>query len=318
MTEQLPQAMAFPLAYAQALDAAERLNIRALGIKGPVTTAFGYNDRRTSSDADVMVDESRVLEYIDELNRLGWQQRPHWRVPSIFPPHSLTLFHEHWPVDIDVHVTFPGCFGAHDTVFEALWSRHDRISIAGVSCRVTDAVGTAFIALLHALRHPNSAKQRAIHDRVVAAFEARDSFVDDVRELARLAIEAGATEALGDDLKNWRVEDLPETNEHNAKLWKLYTETHEAGSVAGWLVQLRKTPLHRRPALLKRALVPSKSDLKTDLKTAALSPKQRVKFVLSRIRDSVKQLRTARAALKRHGSVRQLHLYAQEPERGTN
>lgn len=317
MTEKLPQQAAFPLAYTLALHVAERMNIRALGIKGPVTTAYGFNDPKTSSDADVIVEEDRLWEYVSALEKRGWRRRPHWHAPALFPAHSLTMYHELWPVDIDVHVTFPGCFAANDVTFEALWAHRQRLTIAGVQCLVTGAIGSALIALLHALRHPNSPKQIANHRRVVEVFETRDSFADDLDQLAQLAIETEALEALADDFAAWKVHGLPELHEGNQRLWRLYTETHEAGSLAGWLVELRKAPLLKRPAILRRALVPSRTDLERDLKTADLTRGKRLKFIVGRLKDSFGQVRESVAALRRHGDVKDLQLYSQEPEQGS-
>lgn len=127
-------------------------SLRALIIKGPGASFLGARPIRPSSDIDVLVHPLSFKQLFDALNRYGWIARPFAENVGI-PNHSVTLYHEEWPVDIDLHRYYPGFGTSADQAFELLSENSTECEFAGVNGRIPDKAAASIIQSLHALRN---------------------------------------------------------------------------------------------------------------------------------------------------------------------
>lgn len=83
---------------------------------------------------------------------LGWHSRLGRFDSYPFPHHSVTVIHEAWPCDIDVHHRFPGFLSSPGPVFDALWARRVSIPMAGQHIDIPDFSSSVLIMVLHSAR----------------------------------------------------------------------------------------------------------------------------------------------------------------------
>ncbi|QJU54585.1 hypothetical protein SCB71_15810 [Herbiconiux sp. KACC 21604] len=249
----LSSAAAVPLAAALVSSRARRLDIRLLVIKGVVAELHGIRAPRIYADVDVLVESSRFADLLTELASAGWHERgPVWVYKKI-SVHSLTLIHDDWPCDIDVHVRFPGFLADDDVVFEELWRRRTELSIAGVDVVAADEVGSSAILGLHSLRKPDNPRNISelayLSDRLRGRVEVIDS-------LARVAAATGSTQTLGPLLESLaapRVSGLP-VSPKRLRAWRWRgTGSSRAGQ---WLTYLEDVPWYLWPKELALVIWP--------------------------------------------------------------
>ncbi|WP_446664564.1 nucleotidyltransferase family protein [Flexivirga sp. B27] len=148
----LPIDVGVELAHALTADVAARHDCRVLFIKGPVATVQDLRPARTSTDVDVWVEPEKHGTLIRALAEHGWRRRVLPDGPRILESHSVTLLHDDWPCDIDVHRYFPGLLAEPRAVFDFLWDRHETVELAGVSIPACDRLAAALVLAAHQLR----------------------------------------------------------------------------------------------------------------------------------------------------------------------
>lgn len=131
-------------------------SLRALIIKGPGATYLGVRPPRPSSDIDVLAHPDGFQQLQNILTRYGWNARPFAENLGI-PNHSITLYHEDWPVDIDLHRYYPGVGTSADRAFELLEENSTKCDFAGVVGSIPNKVAASLIQALHALRNERDA-----------------------------------------------------------------------------------------------------------------------------------------------------------------
>lgn len=236
----------------QVADAAE---VRALILKGPFASRIGLRRRALSSDIDVLVEPGRLPDVVAGLSVLGWRARPADPKDDVFPVHSVSLYHQSWPIDIDVHETFPGLEAPLAEAFDALWEDRRHEFAAGVEVATTGVAGTVLILALNSLRSMWSQRSRnELDDLVSLAPGAVPGHT-----VLDLALSAGAAGPARPFLERAYPENEPEVWPIPTRLWYLYSLNPESASFR--LIALREAPLRRRPAMLFRALVPSRAAL---------------------------------------------------------
>ena len=184
------------------------------------------------------------------------------------PSHSRTYIHDEWGCDIDVHHSFPGFFAPAEEVFDALWIDRQQLRIAHTELTVPSLAGASIIAALHGLRNQNEARQQREYERIRELVSA--SFSDaDRQAFVEIARRGGATWSLKELLEHVgiAVVDAPPSFELQQQ-WILNRTYGDLGSTLGWWIQLRSQPLHRRPALIARAVWVPRVDIpRNDLDT---------------------------------------------------
>lgn len=162
------------LAHALAARVAQESGIRVLSIKGQPATDLGLRPPRPSADADVLVEPGRFAEYCRLLEERGWHPRVRNSFPRLIELHSLTVIHDGWPCDIDLHSSFPGFFASAEEVFETLWRARRVHHIAHQEIIIPSLAGMAAIVALHAERTPYA--ERSVQDRMAVVRALNEEF----------------------------------------------------------------------------------------------------------------------------------------------
>lgn len=258
-TPALTLATARQLVAAQVAFLAAELEVPALLIKGPTLEAHGLREPRESADVDILASPARVDILQDALVAAGWVAAPD-TTAHIIPQHSVTLTHEYWPLELDLHWYFPGFLADWQMSFDALWERRQTIDIAHQNVLMPDRAGSALIAALHYERAPETynwalgdlvGRMRTTFDRV------------ELSDLAELAVTTGCADVLAGylDAVGAPATGRGESDDRRLADWNL---NRVAGRVSGaaWLHALRTARWRRRPGVLWRALMSTEDDLR--------------------------------------------------------
>lgn len=152
-------AEAVPLGYAMVARVARDAGVRALAIKGPISEYWGFGSGKSSVDIDILISPDDVDFLVRPLNTMGWHVRPSVMVFRVLPPHSLTLRHELWPCEIDLHFSLPGVLCSADRAFEAFWQRRSLVQVAGIPLYAVSAAASALIAVYNSQRDDAEVRQ---------------------------------------------------------------------------------------------------------------------------------------------------------------
>ena len=293
-----------PLAHALVARAAADLGIRVLAIKGPVVAMQGLRAERTSADVDVLVHPRDLGPLVDGMVALGWRQSVIGAsAPVIMPKHSVNLLNDLWPVGIDVHHYFPGFLADAGEVFDALWERHEVVTLAGAPVPACDRVGQIAVVALHLLREAPDGDSAALADlaaRARSLLSARD-----VAALVDLAHQTDATAPARPFLVSLGVSsgDLgPARDADAAALWECRARSTGSGP---WLLLLMRTPKRRWPQTLWHAVMLTGEEI-YGMHHVVPGEASLARLRLRRIRRALRGLpATMRslAALRRHGSA---------------
>lgn len=216
------------LAHAAVQWCAVRAGVRVLHVKGPVAAAQFPHRTGISGDVDVLVEPAGAGRLLDVLGEHGWTT--YAAASPVGFLHATTLTSPAWAPSVDVHHWFPGLAVDHDTAFEELWSRRDRMDLAGWACPVPARIDHALLLMLHSVRNAQ-ASERGREGPVL--WELLD--VDERRELAGRATRLGAEAALASRLPAQFSADGPQ-----AAYWR--TVGSEPTGLELWLARIRVTP----------------------------------------------------------------------------
>ncbi len=138
------------LAHAVVQAVADDCGADILHVKGPAIDPRISAQRRTSTDADVIVRPAHVMTYLATLQERGWELRTSFQTGSAFE-HAASLWHQQlgW---VDVHRQFPGIEVDPAEAFDILWRDSAPASIAHRACRVPGLDAQRLILLIHAAR----------------------------------------------------------------------------------------------------------------------------------------------------------------------
>lgn len=195
----LERAEANELASGIALEAAKISDARPLFVKGTSLTYHRLRPDRVSADVDVLVEPTKVDTFLAKLAEFGWH--PRLGEYNDFPVrhHSVTVIHDDWPCDIDVHRRFPGFLADPVVAFEELWRRRQSMHVAGHDVPITDYSSSAVIMALHSVRSTVDNPRHT--SELVRLIEISREWDDQQRaDIAAVAARTGATRALQDVL----------------------------------------------------------------------------------------------------------------------
>lgn len=281
---------------------AEDHGIRYVVVKGAGVDQQGIRKPQRSTDVDVWVDPARTDEFLALLGSHGWHRRVESLSWTLFITHSITLVHDAWPCDIDVHRTFPGMLGDPRELFDEMWSRRERAVLhAGVTTWVPDRHSHAVVASLHALRAGRSDQALA---QLADIAERIDGWSEEDRESIRdAAIRLRADAPMATLLRRWRVPVEPtRSTAYEAALWDI--RRHAPDHTFDWLYAVATAPRHRRIALLKRGLLPTHHDITANHPTTRRSPWLRARMRVTRGLRGLGSLPQALLGLLRLGRLR--------------
>lgn len=248
------------LAQALLAHTAREAGIRTLAIKGLVADRYELRPPRVAADADVWVDPGRFSEFCALLTARGWHLRVEREVPSLLGAHSVTMIRDDWPNDLDIHIRFPGFFADDAIVFNRLWETRGEMEIAHISVPVPSRAASAVIAALHSVRYTKSVRHSGELERVAELLETeftdveRAEFIDVARAGRAQWVLRELFERIGEPYKT-------DADSKQRQLWNLNRATIEDGAAVSWLSELREAALHRKPAVLFRALWISRADI---------------------------------------------------------
>lgn len=251
---------AVELAHALLARLAELEGVRILFIKGPTAVVMGARPPRPSSDVDVLCEPGGMEKLGAALEACGWRRRVPEGANTHFVyaakylfEHSVHYIHDEWPCDLDIHFNFPGFFAPDDVVFEALWERRSTVRIAHWPVPCADFLGQATIVGLHSLRDSGAAPTSPDLEFLSNALSRLEQV--ERAELAALAADTGSSETLRPLLERVGVsaQTGPWSDRESLRHWR--ARTQNAGIyTTSWLIELGKTPWHRKPGLIWRAL----------------------------------------------------------------
>ncbi|QHF22016.1 hypothetical protein GTU71_15015 [Rathayibacter sp. VKM Ac-2762] len=215
---------AVPLVSAFVHRRADAAGLRALVLKGPTAAADRLRPPRTSGDVDLLVAPDDLPRILALLAADGWTERPWPDGPTLAAKHSRSYRHAAWPVDIDVHWRWPGFLVPPRDAFEALWSRHRIVELAGRPVATASVADSALVLALHALRDAWQITDPRLtrpsdYDLLVEAVGARAELHAPLRAAAEelgavqtaqpfldaLGIRARAGEVPAAELRAWRI-----------------------------------------------------------------------------------------------------------------
>ena len=140
------------LAYARITHLLDRVGIRGLHVKGYATEPGVYPEHRRSSDVDLLVHPADATAVIELLHAHAWEPVADFSEGSIFQ-HAATLWHDQLGY-VDVHRLFPGLGASPEAAFDALWSEHAHLVIAGRPVPVPSPRHQRLVVIVHAARDP--------------------------------------------------------------------------------------------------------------------------------------------------------------------
>ena len=247
---------AVELATAWVARLGETAGIRLLIVKGAALARMGLRQPRVSADVDVLVDPSRFDDYCALLTSAGWAERELPFISTQVSAHSLTYVSDGWPCDIDIHSYFPGFLTDYRTVFNALWSRSQRLSFAHREVDVPDRLSSILVAALHSLRDGAVSPRSASDLRELAAIPLSES---ERIELAHLAVDTHCDGSLEGFLGELGV-DVSPTPSTALSEWRSRVEAASRGAYP-WLVLWRESRWRDRPSIAARAIWPTNTDI---------------------------------------------------------
>lgn len=242
-------------------------DVRLLLIKGPTLASHGLRDPRESVDVDVLIAPDELTTFIRGLESSGWHPYALSPAPPVIPEHSVTLVHERWPLELDVHHRFPGFLAEPQRVFDEFWKRRQQFQQAHQLVAMPDLASSILVAALNYERDPvrcagtlDSLRERS--RKLLSQ--------DQVNELADLARQTGCADTLHEFLDALGAPSVGvgEADPTALAAWHLYqtinTIAGSGGSVLGvaWFEEIRRSRWHRRPAILWRALMLTENDLR--------------------------------------------------------
>ncbi|WP_375163780.1 nucleotidyltransferase family protein [Herbiconiux gentiana] len=232
--------------------------VDALIIKGLAAELQGLRAARTYADVDVIAHPAAAQRAISALAKEGWQPRVTLWTADKLEMHSVTLVHERWPCDIDVHHRFPGFLAPPGEVFDLLWQRREQIEVAHSPAFIPDTAASAAILGLHGLRKPNAPRSKVELGQLVERLR-RDSALG--AEVVQFAARAGCSETLAPVLLAAGLPVAPGRVGDKRALRDWHRRTSVESRTGRWLSYLGGVPWQNRPRELAKLLWPPQESL---------------------------------------------------------
>ncbi|NQX35578.1 hypothetical protein [Herbiconiux sp. VKM Ac-2851] len=260
-TANLPGTDAIPLACASVSYIARATRVRAIVIKGLVAEEHRLRPPRASADVDLLVDPAGFDDLVAALRLRGWHERAHLWLFDRLEEHSMTLIHDRWPIDIDVHRHFPGFLLPPQQVFEELWSHRQQFIIAAQPVDGTDATAAAAVVALHALRRMHS-ERNSVEFEFLAEYLRSDSAT--TAELVHLATRTGSSETLTPLFQRLDVEGVPGPHLPAGALAAWNRRAAHPSRTGEWFSYFLRTPRRAWPRELAQVLWPARELFRQD------------------------------------------------------
>jgi len=238
------------LAHARITHLLGRTGIRGLHLKGYATEPGVYPGHRRSSDVDLLVRPDDTATVIDILRSHGWDPIADFSEGSIFQ-HAATLWHDQLGY-VDVHRLFPGLGASPETAFDALWSEHVHLVIAGRPVPVPSPRHQRLIVILHAARDPYRGADDVRHIRESLPAESWAALREEAHRLDAAAAWHVATGEATDGVNARQLTLFEALQESQSGLELLRTRWRSAASVRERAALVARTIPVNRPHLQMR------------------------------------------------------------------
>lgn len=269
---------------------------RLLVIKGASLTQHALRSPRESADLDILSPPDEVLRSVEALTQHGWRPYAVDTTAHVIPIHSVTLVHERWPLELDLHHRFPGFLADPQEVFDAFWERRQPLEQAHQTVFMPDRNSSVLIAALHYERSPQMHEDSLTDLRQRAAGLLSPA---DLTDLAELAARTGCADTLRDFLDSLGAPPIGVGTSDPDELaaWNLY---RTGGRVTGlaWLEELRRKPWHQRPRVLWHAVMFTEDELRFKFPDAPAGRRGIWLARYWRLRQAVKALPEARRVMR--------------------
>jgi hypothetical protein len=266
--------------------------VRLLVVKGIAATEYRLRPPRTSSDVDVMISPDDFEPFVSTLEARGWVRRAHDPDTATFPLHGVSIYHESWAHDLDIHFRYPGLEGPPSEVFDLLWTQRTTIWCGNQPAQIPGLADSIMIGVVHAIRSIWSQSHRAELDFLIERCASMDAdlLTARAREIGALATGRPFFERLlpayvdidwGEPSDEWRMRtSFPEAIDRRVLLWK------------------QATP-RERLTKLRHALFPPVSALVKQTTRSSLRPDELVASYLARWGRGLRVLPRGLATLAR-------------------
>lgn len=236
------------------------LDVPAMLIKGPTLAVHGLREPRESVDVDLWVSPAAFSRLIAALEVRGWHAHAEDTSAHVMRPQSVTLIHRAWPLELDLHDTFPGFLADPQVVFDRLWARGQIFSQAGHTVTMPDLLSSVLIAALHYERHAEW-RQAELSDLLLRTRGLLGRA--ELKELAELSAQTGCADTLRAFLDDLGAPPIGAGCSDPVVLdaWQLMTHGGWVPGVA-WLETLRRARWRDRPAILLHALLFTEDELR--------------------------------------------------------
>jgi hypothetical protein len=239
-----PVAVSIELLHALVARVAANAGARVLLIKGPTLARQALRAERVSADVDVLVDPAGLPALVEALRVAGW----HPRSGPADSPHSITLVHDRWRGDLDLHRYIPGLVHDPADSFEVLWGRREPQRFAGHDVPVPDRLCHAVLLALHSLRNAGDPQRDTELANAVAALSGADG-----GDVTAIVHGLGAGYALRSTLGPAGIRVEPDdVNSRRARAWRVRMSSGYGTYI--WLMHIRRVPWRQKPAALLRAV----------------------------------------------------------------
>lgn len=242
------------LCHAMVAHVAASNDVDVFFIKGPVSALQGLRPPKVSVDVDVMVPPASMAALTAALDLRGWRERPSEAESSAFPHHSVTLFHDDWPNNIDLHHRFPGMEAPAPDSFAKMWKRTQPATLAGCRLQVPERPLAIVFLALHALRSPSRESGNVELDFLLSLELAALK-----SEIIHCSTETGSLGALRPFLTSAFGEDCVPTWPSESAEWRNRRAVGAAGSLRA--ISILSAGWKERPKLVVRALAPSRESI---------------------------------------------------------
>ena len=235
-----------------------------------------------------MVDPEQLDALVTVLTAMGWYKRPLIDRPRILDQHSITLIHDSWPCDIDLHRQFPGFLEDNQVVFDYLWNNRQEAPVAGTMVPCPSMIHAAAVQALHSFRDFDSPRNVFEYNFMIQRLKELPSDIlrSELQSTVKATKSAHTLEPL---LGNFGImpfrSDTPPTNAYVTALaeWKIRTTPQTNNQSVTTLVALLRPNSKNRLTLLLRSLVPSELDIRQNHPTIPLGRRYYYLAVIQRL-----------------------------------
>lgn len=224
-----------------------------MSIKGPLLAEQGLRDREwTSVDADILVSPSEFLKAQSVLEKHGWIGYGESTAPHLYPSHSVTLRHPVWPIEVDLHRSFPGLLRDPEVVFATLWSRRENWSWMRQQVGIPHRADHLIIAGLHLLR---DARNPGLQSDLLALVERWQSEGRSGYGVQLAAQHLGAGNSAEPLLRLLKLEPLPDVglDADLRRAWARRTSARTT-TVVPWILEMGRGNLRSALRVFMRAI----------------------------------------------------------------